>query len=112
MQFKTLTSEEFDKPSLIGSLIKVCNKNPNGTKILSFYLMDHSGYIDVQNNTIFVFLGKEKVTVIDWVDDKDDEEIRYKFLYDNKIIYSVDPARYNKFRSFIWELVVEDLKPI
>lgn len=102
---KILTSKDFDGNEFVGSLVRVSNANKNGTKYLSFSTVERRGQLNIKDEAIFLYLGKEKVSVINWYDERDETETRYKFLYDNKIIYSVDPERFIEHRSFNWELI-------
>lgn len=60
--------------------------------------------ITVEAGSMLLYLGKKHIDYYSHVHDRDEEEIRYLFLFDNQIIYSLDPGRSMFQRTFTWKL--------
>ena len=87
----------------IGALIRVSRIEPS--TITNFKFPEKTGrhWVTVTKDDIMTFLGTETVKVFDYIHDKDEIEMRYFFLVNNEIIYTVDPGVGNKRRAFNWE---------
>jgi len=107
MATKNLTNDEFQSLQ-IGSLIRVSiPEDGPGNKFISFPDKAEIGMITIANKSILTYLGFEsKKYTGDMGFPK--IEMRFYFLTNETIIYSIEPGYQDKFRNFNWELVTKE----
>lgn len=107
LEYKEISPFAFKADHLIGSLVRLSKVYQWGTNSFSFWSIHPVQAIEIHSGSILMYLGHEDVDEYAPEGLRLGKETRYKFLFDNKIFYSVDPARTIPERSFKWELMVE-----